>query len=143
MTSKRSTRLSMLLVALLFATLPLTGCETKEITLALPGFGNGSIDGIWLWRLGSTGQYERACRLQLSDPQTTSSGAEVLPYIQICDAPDELGLNMRAQIARLSGDPSTIVVKLWYFRFADAGNFKASSYNAAGESPLSAQTLSF
>jgi hypothetical protein len=141
--STRSTRLPMIVLALLFAAVPMMGCEPKEITFALPGFGSGNIDGLWLWRLGSTGQYERVCKLQLADPQTTPSGTELLPYLQVCDAPDEVGLNMTAKITRLSGDPTTIVVKLWYFRFADAGQFKASSYNSAGESPLSAQTLAF
>jgi len=141
--SKRSTRLPMIVLTLLLAAVPLLGCEPKEITLALPGFGNGSIDGVWIWHLGSSGQYERACRLQLSDPQTMPSGTELLPYVQVCDSPNEVGMNMSAKVIRLSGDPSTIIVKLWYFRWVDPGQFKASAYNSAGESPLSVQTLTF
>jgi hypothetical protein len=131
-------------LALLFAVLPMMGCETKALTLAIPGFGNGNIDGLWLWRLAeTTGRYERACKIQLSDPQKTASGMELLPYLQVCDSPNEYGMNMSAEVHRLTGDPSTIVVKLWYFRWADPGQFRASSYNSVGESPLSATMLSF
>jgi hypothetical protein len=133
----------MIVLTLLLAAVPMLGCEPKEITLALPGFGNGSIDGVWIWHLASSGQYERACRLQLSDTQTTPTGIEILPYVQVCSAADEVGMNMSAKVVRLSGDPSTIIVKLWYFRWVDPGQFKASAYNSAGESPLSSQTLTF
>jgi hypothetical protein len=121
---------------------PALGCETKAVTIAIPGFGLGDVNGVWLWRLNETnGSYERVCRLEFGAPQTSKTGVEVMPYLQVCTAPDQLGMNLRAEISRLPADPNTIVVKLFYFRFADPGQFRASSYNSAGESPLSPNAL--
>ena len=119
------------------------GCETKAVRLMIPGFGNGSIEGIWLWRQAeANGQYERACRIELYDPQSTGSETEELPYFQVCDGQAGFGgMNLKATITRLPADPGTIVVELWYFRFAPPGQFKASAYNGAGESTLSVNTL--
>ena len=136
----RSTRLALALAFLLLA--PALGCETKGVTIEIPGYGVGDVDGVWLWRLTEgTGQYERVCRLELGAPQLSKKGVEVLPYLQVCTAPDQVGMDLTAEISRLPANPTTIVVKLWYFRYADAGQFRASSYNSAGESSLSPTAL--
>ncbi len=141
--TSRSTRISRVALALVFALLaPALGCETKAVTIEIPGYGNGDVDGVWLWRLvEGTGQYERSCRIDLDAPQLSKKGVEVVPYLQVCAAPDQIGMDLTAEISRLPSNPSTIVVKLWYFRYADPGQFRASSFNSAGESPLSPTAL--
>jgi hypothetical protein len=140
--TRRSTNLSR--VALAFVLLLLSfGCETRAVRMEIPAFGNGNVDGVWLWRrVEGTGNYKRACRLELDAPQLDEAGTEVLSYLQVCDTPGQVGMNLKATIDRLPDEPSTIVVTMWYFRFAQPGQFKASAYNAAGESALSSAALS-
>ena len=140
--TRRSTSLSR--VALAFVLLLLSfGCETRAVKMEIPAFGNGNVDGVWLWRrVEATGKYKRACRLELDAPQLGAAGTEELSYLQVCDTPGQAGMNLKATISRLPDDPSTIVVTMWYFRFEQPGQFKASAYNAAGESALSAAALS-
>jgi hypothetical protein len=140
--TRKSTGLSHLALACMLLLLSF-GCKTRAVTMEIPGFGNANIEGVWLWRLSeSTGQYTRACRLELYDPELDASGDEVVPYFQVCDTPGEIGMDLKAAISRLPTDPDTIVLTMWYFRYRDAGLFKASSYNSEGESALSSTTLS-
>ena len=140
--TRRSTSLSRVALASVFLLLSF-GCDTRADTMEIPGYGNGNVDGVWLWRLAeATGTYRRACRFELDATQLDATATEVLPYLQVCTTPGQIGLNLRATISRLPADPSTIVVTMWYFRYEAAGQFKASSYNAAGESALSSTTLS-
>ena len=139
-TSKGLSRVALALALLLLA--PALGCETKSVTIAIPGYGLGDVDGVQLWRLEeSTGRYQRVCRLELGAPQTPKPGVEVLPYLQVCAAPGQVGMDLQASISRLPTDPTTIIVKLFYFRFAAPGQYRASSYNSAGESALSPTAL--
>jgi len=110
--TRRSTNLSR--VALAFVLLLLSfGCDTLAVTMEIPDFGNGDIDGVWLWRLDeATGKYKRACRLELGAPQLDETGTEVLPYLQVCDTPGQVGLDLQTTISRLPSDPSTIVVEM-------------------------------
>jgi hypothetical protein len=140
--TRKSTGLSHLALGSMLLLLSF-GCETRAVTMEIPGFGQASIEGVWLWRLSeSTGQYERSCRLELYDPQLGASGNEEVPYLEVCDTPGQIGMDLKATISRLPTDSDTIVLTMWYFRYRDPGQFKASSYNAAGESPLSSTTLS-
>ena len=139
--TRKSTLLSHLALTCMLLLLSF-GCETRAVTMEIPGFGDASIEGVWLWRLSeSTGKYQRTCRLELYDPELDASGSEVVPYLQVCDTPGEIGMDLNATVSRLPADPDTIVVTMWYFRYRDPGQFKASAYNAAGESPLSSTTL--
>jgi hypothetical protein len=139
--ARKSTGLSHLALASMLLLLSF-GCETRAVTMEIPGFGSANIEGVWLWRLSeTTGRYERACRFELYETQVDPSGDEKVSYLQLCDAPDQIGFDLRAKITRPPTDPNMIVVTLWYLRFDDPGQFKASSYNSAGESALSSTTL--
>jgi hypothetical protein len=131
-----------LAAAVLFALGSLTGCKTVPITVQLPGYGSGNVQGIWLWRLSSsTGQYERACRIDFSAFPASKKGQEQLGYEQTCPNPDDFGMPLHAVVSRSAADPTTITVTLYYLRWVDAGIFKASAYNSSGESTLSASSL--
>lgn len=126
---------------LVFALLPLSGCETSSVTIQLSGFGQGSVDGIWFWKLSTqTGQYERSCRLAISNAHAGPQG-ETVSYMQDCVS-GEPGVRMQASLVRSPTDPDTVTLQLWYFRFQDeTGTYKASAYNTAGESALSPTTI--
>jgi hypothetical protein len=131
--------LRMLAVSLLAAVGPLTACETKSVTVQIPAFGVGAVDGIWLWRLSeASNTFERMCRIDIGDSAVTPSG-EIVDYIQDCE--DHPGVQLKSRVERLAADPQTVVLDLWYMRWEDPGVYKASAYNAGGESPLSANSV--
>jgi len=119
----------------------LAGCGISSVTIELPTFGQGDVDGIWLWKLSATsGQYERSCRITLSNSKSTPQG-ETVTYLEDC-VNGHPGLKMQAFIQRNPGDLMTATIQLYYFRWEDeTGSYKASAYNAAGESPLSSTTI--
>lgn len=127
------------LALLSLVALPLTGCETKRIWIELPSFGDGSVDGIWLWRLADSGEYERQCNIPIGDVETVGS-AESVYYDQDCG--DVLfEWNLYAAVERSPEDAGTVRLGLWYMRWENAGVYKLSAYSADGESALSATTL--
>jgi hypothetical protein len=134
----RSLSLFALLLPLL--ALPLTGCETKRIWVELPSFGDGTVDGVWLWRLdGESGEYVRQCQLPIGDVETIEE-REAVYYDQDCgDAPFEW--NLHAAVERSPEQPDTVRLGLWYMRWEDPGTYKLSAYGADGESALSDTTL--
>lgn len=122
----------------LFA-IPLTGCETKRIWVELPSFGDGAIDGVWLWRLGANGEYERQCNIPIGDVETVG-GRESVFYDQDCgDA--EFAWDLHATVERSPEVAGTVRLGLWYMRWEDPGVYKLSAYGADGESALSDTTL--
>lgn len=142
---KGSTRGSRLLrsamLALSLLSLPLiTGCEMKRFHLQLPGYGDGAIDGIWLWK-NISGTWTRVCRIDFTDRRITQQG-ETLSYVQNCiNGRTRRGVVLPTPITRANGAPTTITVELIYLRYENAGNYRATAFNAAGESPLSATSL--
>jgi hypothetical protein len=68
-------------VAAALALLPLaSGCDVSKLRVELPGYVNGTVDGLWLWRLDApTGQYVRTARIALGPPTTTANG-ETISY---------------------------------------------------------------
>jgi hypothetical protein len=121
----------------------LTGCVVNQVTMEIPSFDNGvGVQGVWLWRLSkTTGQYERDCRVTFTPPDSSPDG-EYVGYAQQCSNQGDINLN--AFIHRAPTDPNTVTLVLWYTRFQDTpGSYKASAYNAAGESGLSATAVTF
>ena len=128
------------ILALTLLLFPLVGCETKEVWLELPSFGNGAVDGVWLWRFSNTtASWERACRISLDDPADVN-GQESLGYIQECDD-DHAGVQLSAKLERDPSNPEAVTLGLWYMRWEDPGVYKVSSYGEDGESALSETTL--
>jgi hypothetical protein len=134
-----SHRLRVFALALAFFCIPLTACETKRVWVELPAFGDGAVDGVWLWRLAETGEWQRHCHLPLGDAELAADG-EAVAYDQECGDRD-LGFDLRATVERDPEDPETVRLGLWYVRWEDPGTYRLSSHGDAGESPLSETTL--
>lgn len=133
----RSATLALALLALPFT----TGCEMRTVQIQLPGYGNGAIDGIWLWKQIS-GTWTRVCRIDFTDWRMTPQG-ETLYYVQNCiNGRERRGYVLPTLITRAPGSPSTITVELIYLRYEDPGTYRATAFNAAGESPLSTTSTS-
>jgi len=127
-------------LALSLLSIPMLGCELKTIQVQLPGYGNGAVDGLWLWKqIG--GQWTRVCRIDFTDRRMTPKG-ERLAYVQNCiNGKVRRGLVFPTLIERLASNPSTITVELIYLRYEPAGTYRATAFNESGESPLSASSL--
>ena len=138
---KRILRLSV--VAWVLCLVPLFGCETKRVWLQLEGVGDGSVEGIWLWRLSNTlGSYERVCRIPFGDQQVVGT-TESFHYVQECGdgGQDGIGFDLRTDLKRSTPTQTKVTIGLWYMRWEDPGVYKVSSYGLDGESALSASTI--
>jgi hypothetical protein len=123
-------------VALLAA--PLTGCNTSKVRVRLDGFANGTVDGLWFWRL-ENGSYRRICRIDLSNPYF-SGGAEVVDYKQTCVDGRSASVPWQAEIKRLSNSQN-VEITLTYRRAGQLTAHRASAFNQYGESALSSASV--
>lgn len=121
--------------------LPIGGCTPKLLRIQLGAFRLGDVDGIWIWRRSPTsGRYTRSCRVAISDPYQ-QNGVEVVSYVESC-LNGLTGAPMQAQVARLASDPDTVSLNLVVEPPSPALSiYRASSFNAAGESALSAASV--
>ena len=126
-------------IAIALLAVPLYGCETKRVWVELPSFGDGTIDGVWLWRRATTGEYERQCRIPFG-PVEIVQNAEAVPYGQEC-GDETFDWDLHATLERSPSNPTAVKVGLWYMRWEDPGTYKISAYGPDGESALSDTTL--
>jgi hypothetical protein len=121
--------------------LPIFGCTMKGLPIRLVGFRAGDVDGIWLWRLSpSDGHYVRACRISFSNPYFRN-GVELVSYDEYCLSGQYTKATLEAQVQRLPSDPTSINLQLVCQLPEQTSTYRASSYNSAGESPLSSSTI--
>lgn len=128
-----------MVVLLALFSVPLMGCEPFSVRVQLAGFGNGSTDGLWLWKQSGE-SFVRQCRIDISDP-FFSGGREVVSYVQSCADGRATGLPWIANVERLPSVPTTVRLEFVYQRSGAPAKHRASAFNAAGESPLSKSTL--
>jgi hypothetical protein len=125
------------IVALALLAVPMMGCELRRVQLQLPGFGNGQVEGLWLWKQVN-GEWTRVCRIDFTDRRITEQG-ETLFYVQNCvKGQVRRAVVLPAPVDRPPGDPMTINVELIYLRYEPPGTYRATAFNAFGESALSA-----
>ncbi len=145
MDTKRKARRAAL--ALLLISLPaLSGCEIKSLTVQILGWDAYQVRGLWLWRFDdSAGRFQRDNAVQFHRDRSTAqyqdqfpSGAELVVYSSAAG-----NTEMPVRVERDPRDPDRVTLRLWYLRVSDPGVFKATTYNAAGESPLSSSSILF
>ena len=116
------------------------GCYAPLMKIQLPGFANGNVDGVWLWRQLSSGYFQRVCKIAFSDPYM-KGGVEIVDYQQTClDGRPKTPL-WSASVTRSAGNPDTATLTLIIQGNNPPMTNKASAYNAAGESALSTSTV--
>lgn len=143
---RRSVRGALLALALL--SVPLLGCEAKKLQIQLESFVSSEIDGIFLFRADAVdGPFERVCEIRFSEFRTIvrrGKQVERIQYLQNCldGKQGTPGLLLETTVRHPEdGDPDAIILDLWYLRFEPTGFYKATAFNAAGESQLSASSL--
>ena len=134
-------------LALSLLAVPMLGCEPKPVQIQLDAFGSSGIEGIFLYRQNPAGgTFQRTCEIRFSDFRTIErrgQTVERIKYVQNC-VDGEIGtpaLLLETTVRRPGNDPDAILLELWYLRFEDPGTYRASAFNAAGESALSAASL--
>jgi len=116
---------------------PLVGCVPKQMSVELPGFGQGAIDAVWLWRLSArTGRYERTCHLDFGAVEAMPDGTERVSYEQVCGPGEETG-PLEAVVDRSAADPDTVTLRLLYLSPEDSGTYRATAVRGGAESGLS------
>jgi hypothetical protein len=120
---------------------PLVGCVPKQISLELPGFGEGAIDAVWLWRLSpESGRYERTCRLDLGAVQALPDGTEQVAYRESC-APGTDREPLEAVVDRSADDPETATLRLVYLSAEGPSTYRATAVRGTAESALSDNSI--
>lgn len=128
----RALVLALLLVAV-------QGCKWFELTVQIPDFESREVKGLWVWRKDdASGQWQRAGQILFQGTQT-SSGQEQLSYVVM--QPDGFGLPLTTPVVRSATRPDLVTLRIWYARFLEEGEYRVSTYNAAGESGLSPESL--
>jgi len=132
----RSIRHAVRLAFLVFV-LPLLGCGLSWLTIEIPDFSSKRIEGVWIWRLSpQTNQYVRDTQIQFQNVTALTSG-EVLNYTATSSQGQLL---LSASLAHNPANLDVVTVTLSFAEGSPPGTFKVSTFNAAGESPLSAQS---
>jgi len=119
----------------------LGGCTLKELPIKLVGFGYGNVDGVWLWQLSpSDGHYVRTCRVSFSNSYYRQ-GVEYVSYTEYCLSGDANKGELEAQVVRSPSDPTSATLQLVITLPEALSTYRASSFNSAGESPLSSSSV--
>jgi hypothetical protein len=134
---RRGLRLA--LAALTVLALSTAACDVRGFRIQVPGFETKGVLGVWVWRESpTTGEYERYAQIQFGDRYELYEGIEFLWY----SFPAVQGpMHLQTKIEYATEDPDTVNLNLAFLQVP--GSFKISSYNASGESPLSAGTLTY
>jgi len=112
--------------------------HVKVVRLQLPSFDGGGLQGIWLWRRSEvSGQFEPASEIRLHGV-VVEGGQEFVEYELMDPTGTSLGVTLSAHVDRNEPAPE---VAFWVIRFDAPGEYRASVYNAVGESPMSAQSV--
>jgi hypothetical protein len=121
---------------LLALALSLLACDPSWLTVEIPDYSSNQIEGVWVWRWSQQAtQFERDTLIHFRGVHNLSSG----PLLAYSTYSSQGDLSLTAAIVRSPTNPNAITVTLGFERGA-SGLFKVSTYNAVGESALSAQT---
>ena len=114
-----------------------SGCDIQGFRVRLKDFAATAIEGLWVWqRSPSTGKFVRHSQIEFGSVYR-SNGSEYLMYTFTTGA-DPMGL--QTVVVRSASNPDTVTLNL-AFLAVGPGDYKMSSFNAAGESALSSGTL--
>ena len=133
---KRSLRIS----ALVLAALSLGGCQMVSFTISIPDFASKRVAGVWMWRWSTaSGAFQRQDQLVFGEVDLDPTG-ESLDYV-VTPVAGGQDLPFTAHVARDGANPDRVTLQLLFTRSQGTGYYRASTFNATGESPLSAEVL--
>jgi len=118
--------------ALSILALALAGCDVEWLTVIVPDFQTKDVQGVWVSRSTSTsGTFTHAMQVPVQAPGTG-------PLFQ--NVPDSGGMQQSIVVVTQpdATNPAGATVKIGVFAPRIPGYVRVSTYNLAGESPLSA-----
>ena len=108
-------------------------CETSGgVYVEIPDFHDAEVLGLTIWKKSGSNQFEAECDIELSDPEWLD-GQYVVEYDQSCAD----GTNSRLLAEVKNNGSGGIRFRLQILSSSVAGTYRASAYNAVGDSGLS------
>jgi hypothetical protein len=105
-----------------------------RVTVVIPSFDSAAVQGVTFWRAARDG-FEKDGQLVFEGTEFRD-GQEVVRY-RYRSRDGELGrFSYEAEVERPASDPDVVVLELHYPRQAGPGVFRVSTFNRAGQSPL-------
>jgi hypothetical protein len=122
--------------SLLFLAFSVLGCDWRQLSVRIPDFESKQVLGVGVWRTSGGAGYEREFEIHFSPPRQVGA-QEVITYT----VSGGLTSSQIDAIERDSQNPDQITVHLW-MPLLGGGSYKVTTFNDAGESPLSDETVS-
>lgn len=114
------------------------GCDLQWVNVTIPDYDSKQVKGVWVWRLSEqSGQFVRDTEIEFIEPIEGTGGFELL-RVETTTGPLGERASMPTGIERDVSNPDRVTLKLGFTRLSAPGEFKVSTYNTVGDSPLSA-----
>jgi hypothetical protein len=138
---RRGLRLAGLLL-LCASAMPLMACNVGNVNVYIPGFDTSAVEGVSFWR-DESGAFVFDGTVVFAAPVVNANGQEVVDYEMRTPSGTQM-LAGRAHIYRDSAIPDNVSVRVYYMRVQQVSrDYKVSTYNAVGDSMLSADAIRF
>ena len=125
------------LVTLVLA-LPLCGCDWDVLVVQVPDFDSKEVLGITLWRTAAQGTVQRALDVEFLEPRLDEQGAEQIGYSYVADGET---VEVWNPLHRDPANPDRVILGFVALPLPEDVPYRISTFNAAGDSALSAQTF--
>lgn len=113
------------------------GCDMQWVTVVIPDYDSKQVKGVWVWRQAEqSGQFVRDTEIEFVEP-IVGSQYELI-RVETTTGPLGERSSLPTGITRDAQNPDRVTMTLGFTRLSAPGIFKVSTYNAAGDSPLSA-----
>ena len=138
---RRGLRLAGLLLLCLLVT-PLMACDVGTVNVYIPGFDTSAVEGVSFYR-DEAGAFVLDGTVVFSPVVINGNNQEVVDY-EMRDTRGAQLLDGRAHVRRDDANPDNVSIRVYYMNVHDTPQaFKVSTYNAAGESAMSAEAIQF
>ena len=125
-------------LAILALALPLGGCNWDVLVVQVPDFDSKQVLGITLWRSTAQGSVQRALDVELLEPRLDEQGMELIGYSYVADGE---AVEVWNQLHRDPANPDRVILGFVALPVPEGVPYRISTFNAAGDSALSAQTF--
>jgi hypothetical protein len=124
-------------LAILTLALPLGGCDWNVLVVQVPDFDSKQVLGITLWRTTAQGA-QRALDVELLEPRLDDQGVELIGYSYLADGET---VEVWNPLHRDPANPDGVILGFVALPLPENVTYRISTFNAAGDSALSAQTF--
>jgi hypothetical protein len=125
-------------LAILVFALPLSGCEFGTLVVQVPDFDSKQVMGVTLWSTPPSGTPQRALDVEFVGTRVDEQGVEVIGYSY---AVGGRPLEVWVPLHRDRANPDRVTLLFDALPVAAGVRYRISSFNEAGDSPLSTQTF--